>query len=165
MQINYEFIDGNDRGGEITFTVSKFNNPIIDDMTGFHIETLDDEDYSVGETKQDITISGVNVATSFTSYDFNYVGTNCSGQFSEHQIILQSSIPVRQNCRFKIEFPPDFKVTSNLTDVSGSGFFEPIGSGLLFIPDEKENSVTIVACKKNYGYFTSGIVQFKNIQN
>ena len=72
---------------------------------------------------------------------------------------------MKQNCLFKIYFPDDFKVTSNLVAIDGSGFFEPLGSGLQFTPDLLENSVTIKACKKNFGYFTSGIVQFQNILN
>ena len=68
---------------------------------------------------------------------------------------------MKPNCRFKIYFPDDFKITSNLIEVDGSGFFEPVGSGLFFTSNKTDNSVTIVACKKNYGYFTSGIIQFK----
>ena len=79
LEIQYEFDDGIDRGGEIVFIISKFNNPIEDNMGGFSVETLDDEEYSVGRSKGDVIISGVNIATAFQSYDFNYVGTNCSG--------------------------------------------------------------------------------------
>jgi hypothetical protein len=48
-------------------------------MSGFQVESLDEEEYTVGKSRGEIIIKGINVPTNFTSYDFNYVGTKSSG--------------------------------------------------------------------------------------
>ena len=50
------------------------------------------------------------------------------------------------------------KVTNELLQIQGTGFFEPLGGVVNFIADIDNNIVTVTACQKNFGQTTSGIL-------
>ena len=57
------------------------------------MELLDEAEYQIGFT-EDLAMRGLNKAAEFENYSFNYIDKANSGQFSQHQIILQSSMPL-----------------------------------------------------------------------
>lgn len=165
MSIRYRFTGGKDQGGFVNFTVSQFNNPVVEHMPGFKVESLDDEEYKIAETDARQHMSGIVEPASFRSVDFNYVDLPHSGQLAKHQFILQSGIPIQYGCRVRIVYPVDMKIGSALTLLEGTGFFAPAGGTLQFTANATNNSVDLVACKKNYGQHTAGILTLTRVLN
>jgi hypothetical protein len=56
-------------------------------------------------------------------------------------------MPIQRGCRFKILYPPEFKISNKLNSYSGSGFFRPIGGSIEVNKNYTENTVEIIACK------------------
>jgi len=113
-----------------TCRIGSFNNPIVDEQLGFKMEVLDENGNMIGFTEdikvKGINNEGINVAAAFEKRDFNFVDKANSGQLGQHQIILESSIPLQRGCRVKIKYPNDYNITENLTSVRGTGFFESL---------------------------------------
>ena len=59
LELEYFFTSGKDMSEEVIFTVPTFNNPVVNEMEGFELEILDDEEYLISMTLFDITISGI----------------------------------------------------------------------------------------------------------
>lgn len=57
------------------------------------------------------------------------------------------------------------RVGGELGLVDGTGFFEPAGDTLEFTANYETNSVDIIACRKNYGLQTAGILKLDRIKN
>ena len=72
-------------------------------------------------------MTGIDEPAKFKSWDFNFVNTAASGSKAQHQFIFVSSMPVQKACRIKIIYPEDYKLTSELDSLEGSGFFAPLG--------------------------------------
>lgn len=130
--------------------VGAFSNPVAERLEGFGVELLDAEQERMAEAAN-IALQGITEAAAFKNVDFNYVDYPHSGQLAVHQFIIESSIPVQHGCRFRIVYPKAMKVGGELGLLSGTGFFAPAGDTLDFTADYEENSVDVVACKKNYG--------------
>ena len=56
-------------------------------------------------------------------------------------------------------------VGSELGRITGTGIFEPLGGTLEFKADYSKNSIDFIACQKNFGLQTSGILMLERIQN
>jgi hypothetical protein len=52
-------------------------------MNGFGIETLDSDENTIA-IASDLLIDGITKATTFASYDFNYVDSDASGSYAKH---------------------------------------------------------------------------------
>jgi len=57
------------------------------------------------------------------------------------------------------------KIGGDLGLLTCTGFFEPAGGALQFTKSSKRNSVDLVACKKNYGLHTAGILTLSKVRN
>jgi hypothetical protein len=67
-------------------------------------------------------------------------------------------MPIQKGCLVKIFYPDDYKITKKLTSMDGSGFFAPKGGSIRFKIFPEENAIEVVACQRNFGQFTSGIL-------
>jgi len=123
---------------------------------------------------EDIEMKGIYEAAVFEKVDFNFVDKANSGQLGQHQIVIESSIPISRGCRVKIKYPDDYNITRSLTSVRGTGFFEsPSGADELsalgkdweWRADEDDDSVTVIGCKKNYGGTTYGVLTLTAVEN
>ena len=142
------------------------------------MEVLDENGNMIGFTEdikvKGINNEGINVAAAFEKRDFNFVDKANSGQLGQHQIILESSIPLQRGCRVKIKYPNDYNITENLTSVRGTGFFESLsgadelsalGQDWEWRADEDDDSVTVIGCKKNYGGIRHGVLTLTAVRN
>lgn len=119
----------------------------------------------MAETDTRVALEGVTEAAAFESAYFNYVDYPHSGSLAVHQFILQSSIPVQYGCRVRIVYPTDMRVGGELGLLTGTGFFQPAGDTLEFTANYEKNSVDLVACRRNYGQQTAGILTLTRIRN
>lgn len=51
-----------------------------------------------------------------------------------------------QGCRIRIVYPDSMTVGSELSYITGSGLFEPLGGTLEFKADYSQNSIDIISC-------------------
>ena len=59
LRIEFEYIMQKNMLQEILFTVGNFNNPITESMGGFAIEILDEEEYLIAQTTEDLMMTGI----------------------------------------------------------------------------------------------------------
>lgn len=57
------------------------------------------------------------------------------------------------------------KVGGELGRITGTGIFEPLGGTLEFSTDYEKNSVDLIACQKNFGQQTAGILMLEKVRN
>ena len=74
-------------------------------------------------------------------------------------------MPIQKGCRVKVIYPSDYRITNRLTSMDGSGFFAPIGGSVEFKVNPESNSFEVIACKQNFGQFTSGILTIQQVLN
>lgn len=75
-------------------------------------------------------------------------------------------MPIQKGCLLKIQYPPEYKITAKLDSIDVSGFLESVGGGApQFTISPQDNSIEIVACKKNYGAQDSATLVLSTVRN